>query len=248
VRSTSSVSLRDSARALRRSVRSLWCAAVLERGRVSTVRSFGAPVRFLVDDPGDHIQWHHAQGIFYAEDELKLIREFYRGGAFVDVGANVGNHSLFAERILGARVIAIEPVPEACKVLRCNIALNDSDIRHLPFGLSDRPGRASYSSPAGNLGGTALTEDPTGPIELRVGDDLIEDIGFLKVDAEFMELEVLRGLRNTITRQRPDLIVEVSDPNISGFQRLVSEWGYEVRRAFKPFPAFTCFVARPRPA
>ena len=65
--------------------------------------SFGEPVLFLVRDLRDYVQSQFLTGHFYAEDELRLIQQHYQGGTFLDVGANVGNHALFAAKILKAR-------------------------------------------------------------------------------------------------------------------------------------------------
>ena len=80
-----------------------------ERARICHVDSFGPDVQFLVRSQSDYIQSHFLTGHFYSEPELKLIQQHYRGGVFLDVGANVGNHSLFAAKVLNApRVIAVE--------------------------------------------------------------------------------------------------------------------------------------------
>src|SRR5688500_7711411 len=58
-----------------------------------------AGVKFFVANEGDHIQRFHLQGRFYEAEELELIGRYFRNGVFVDIGANVGNHSLYAALI-----------------------------------------------------------------------------------------------------------------------------------------------------
>lgn len=215
----------------------------IRRVPISTVSYQGKRLEFLVERRGDWIQGHHLQGKFYAVEELELMRAAYRGGTFVDVGANVGNHSLFAAAIIGApRVIAFEPNPEAYRVLRCNIALNDmaGTIEHLPFGLSDHDGHANVATPNPdiNLGGTMLTDDPTGTVELRRGDDLLAGegkIGFLKIDVEGLEMQVLAGLESTIDRCRPPIMVEVDDKNRTAFEIWLGKHRYIINSETRPY-------------
>ncbi|MEO5577852.1 MAG: FkbM family methyltransferase [Sphingomicrobium sp.] len=217
--------------------------ASVRRVPISTVTYEGKQLQFLVERRGDWIQGHHLQGKFYAVEELEVMRTAFRGGAFVDVGANVGNHSIFAAAIIGApRVIAFEPNPDAYRVLRCNIALNDlaGTIEHLPFGLSDHDGQASVAVPDPdiNLGGARLADDPAGPVQLRRGDDLLAGevkIGFLKIDVEGLEMQVLAGLAETIARCRPPMMVEVDDKNRAAFDAWQQQIQYTLDAETRPY-------------
>lgn len=215
----------------------------VRRVHIATVSYEGKQLDFLIGRRSDWIQGHHLQGKFYAAEELEVMRAAYRGGTFVDVGANVGNHSIFAAAIIGApRVIAFEPNPEAYRVFRCNISLNDLPeiIQHVPVGLSDHDGHATIATPHPeiNLGGTMLAEDSSGPVELRRGDDLLTEeaeIGFLKIDVEGLEMQVLAGLEATIARCRPPMMVEVDDRNRKAFDHWSSERRYRVDSETRPY-------------
>lgn len=98
------------------------------------------PIYFFVAHEHEEIQKEHAQRVFYEREELEIIATHFKGGTFVDIGANVGNHSIFAAKFLGAsKVIAFEPSPTAYVIFKCNIALNDLESRivHHAVGLSD---------------------------------------------------------------------------------------------------------------
>jgi FkbM family methyltransferase len=144
----------------------------------------------------------------------------------LDVGANIGNHSLFFSRYFRS-VIAVEPNPVTLNVLRANAALSGADIRVLPMGFADQDGMLSFfSNQQGNLGasGFAFANGPTGnnngrQIEclVRRGDAVLAEllanessprIGLIKLDVEGAELSALRGLSACLTRDKPFVIFE----------------------------------------
>ena len=95
------------------------------RGIVSTFNANGQQVSMFVVNEWDYIQAHHLKGRFYEQEELELIGRHFKGGVFVDVGANIGNHTIYALKFLGAtKVIAFEPNPAAARILKVNLALN----------------------------------------------------------------------------------------------------------------------------
>src|SRR5688572_10575306 len=118
-------------------------------------------LKFFVANEFDVIQRVHLKGQFYEQEELDIIARYFEGGVFADVGANVGNHTLYAAKILDARkVIACEPNPAALRILELNIVANglrDRVVVHT-VGLSAKSGWASLSTPDdNNLGGTRLS-------------------------------------------------------------------------------------------
>ena len=142
--------------------------------------------------------------------------------ACLDVGANIGNHSVFfADRF--ARVIAIEPNPVFCLAFRATVALNKlTNVELLECGLGAEAGRLAYQqSSAANLGAShfVATERDSSvardclQLEIKVGDDVVESLdirrlGLIKIDVEGLELAVLKGLVRTLTRQDPVVMFE----------------------------------------
>lgn len=191
-------------------------------------------VRFFVGNDNDFIQQHHLMGNFYGEPELTLIGKHFSGGTFIDVGANVGNHSLYALRFLNAqKVIAFEPNPPAFKILQYNVLLNGlrdrADLR--PVGLSNQAGTASIAhSPDRNLGGTRLEAAADGRLTLMRGDDALagEQVSFIKIDVESLEMQVLEGLRETIRLNRPPMYIEVDPTNEVAFRTFIADCDYEI--------------------
>jgi Met-10+ like-protein len=88
---------------------------------------YGSNLRFFVRNRRDLVQAHHFTGEFYEAEELDIIRRHFKeNGVFVDIGANVGNHTIFASKLLKAeKVIPFELHPDALAILTTNIALNN---------------------------------------------------------------------------------------------------------------------------
>ena len=220
-----------------------------ERVRICRIDRLGSSVKFLVRDAQDYIQSHYLMGNFYAEDELALIKDHYQGGAFLDIGANVGNHSLFAAKYLDApRVFAVEPYPPAYQILLCNIALNglEQRIRHFPIALSDHSGFGQIQAMEGNLG-RAVMDEGGGDLPIATGDQLFADkqIGFIKIDVEGMEMGVLRGLEKTIRRCRPPAMIELEDRNRPEFEAFCHDLRYRLVHEARPYSGMACRLVEP---
>ena len=142
------------------------------------------------------------------------------GSVFVDIGANVGWHSALAATLVGdaGLVYAVEPNPENAKLIAETIRHNNlTNMRLLPFALSEQAGYATFRSAIGSNGGFADRDrpeviDPSVTIVPTVRfDDLgIGRVDVIKIDVEGAEPMVLRGATKTIERDHPSIIFEFS--------------------------------------
>lgn len=141
----------------------------------------------------------------------------------LDVGANVGQHTLFLAGRAG-QVHAFEPWPAAAEALARKIARNRLDNVTLHrVGLSDRTHDEVYYAPTGANCGTGSflaahnrSNRPAGTLPLAAGDDClaareIERVDVIKIDAEGYEPRVLAGLARTLSRRRPVVAFELSE-------------------------------------
>mgnify|MGYP000951908318 CR=1 FL=1 len=103
------------------------------------------------------------------------------------------------------------------------------------FGFVQASGGFGMSVPEKNLGAGTLKAG-TGDIEIKTGDALLADqqVDFIKIDVEGMEIDVIEGLRQTIARCKPRIFVEIDRENNNEFCALMAELGYvealEVRK------------------
>jgi FkbM family methyltransferase len=212
-------------------------------GQVATFDHAGQPFRFFVDNPHDSIQAHHYAGEFYEIEELELIGAHVGEGArFLDVGANIGNHAVYFEKVLkAARVTAIELQPRVISVLRLNAALNElkvTDLSKLGVGFGTADLFADIRVPqAFNVAGAHFDVDPAGSFRISRGDDVLEgeEFDFVKIDVEGAECDVIEGLSETIARNGPLLFVEVWNENRERFDLLMEKLGYDPVAEFRRY-------------
>ncbi len=136
---------------------------------------------------------------------------------FLNIGANAGYFCLLADR-LGLEVIAFEPEPAAFRLLRRNLALNDSRALAIPAALGDQWQRHSFfgTGTAGSLL-QGLSGTPAWD-QRRVTVIPLDALGLPStvpppamlwlLDCEGAEPLVLAGARDSLTRARPLLILE----------------------------------------
>ena len=151
---------------------------------------------------------------------VKQLGDFSKSTA-IDVGANIGNHSLYLSRYF-RKVIAFEPNPTALSVLKCNVELSEgSNVEVVPVGLSDQSGSFPFSQDdSGNLGGSGFlyagVSHPSREklCRVEVGDDYIGPerlegpIGLIKLDTEGSEFRALKGMTNILGLYKPIVIFE----------------------------------------
>lgn len=124
---------------------------------------------------------------------------------FVDVGANVGSYSVLASAHVGARSIAIEPVPKTFQALIQNIAINQIGnlVLSCNVAVGSNNGHIEFTSNLDTVNHVA-TELEKDKINVQVTrlDDLMQEVKcdplLLKIDVEGFETEVIRGSVKTL--------------------------------------------------
>jgi FkbM family methyltransferase len=212
----------------------------------SEVTFEGISTIFEVDNPNDQIQSHQMRGAFYELHQLLAHRSLIpMHSTVLDVGANCGNHTLFyAQHTNACRVYPFEPNPPALHLLLRNVAANrgadvsvDTSHSNCALGCTDDWLKVGHRT-ADNLGATRLEPaGPNGPIRCAKLDDLPldGDIAFIKIDVEGMEMEVLQGAEQIVSKFRPALAVEVELANADKFWRWAGARQYGVVNAFRDY-------------
>jgi FkbM family methyltransferase len=173
----------------------------------------------------------------------------------VDIGANVGFYSVLIRQLLSsnARLLSVEPTPNACKLLERNLERNNCSEGVVIFNgaVSDTQGtivihliegREEYSSI-----GEITDSRPGHRVSIQVPactlDGLVEqhglNPGFVKVDVEGAEYRVFHGGLNTLTQHKPIIQSEIADKYLTGL-------GHDSESIFRLFRTNNYRVIDPR--
>ena len=145
---------------------------------------------------------------------------------FMDVGANLGYYTVTCAPLVKT-LIAFEPVDVTYRYCEMNIALNGlHNVLLFPNGLWSEDTVIGMSVDPSQLMSAHVHQ--TGPGDATVNcvslDSLIAKGGLqlsrldvLKMDVEGAEVSALHGMRRTIARFRPRMLLEVNRPALASF-------------------------------
>lgn len=162
----------------------------------------------------------------YDVDELKVLRNLLRpGDVFLDIGAHVGWYTLHAAQLVGpsGRVDAFEALPANANALKANVERNGfQQVWVNACAVSDKSGEIDlYAPPKGESGwGSAVASDkrrkltvPALTIDEYMSSRLQDrPVRLAKLDIEGHEPYALKGMLETLRRNRPALLLEMNCP------------------------------------
>lgn len=176
----------------------------------------------------------------------------------IDIGANVGFFSVaMAQRMNGGRILSVEPSSATADRLERNIARNGVGAATIVFrgavadqagmlALNYVQGKEEYSS-LGVLVHPSIAQNAktSESVVVKKVDDLVSeyklDPAFLKIDVEGAEHLVLAGAKETLRRNRPVILSELSNPLLvsngsssSQVIKFLMDQGYTVKDALFP--------------
>ncbi|MCO4238786.1 FkbM family methyltransferase [Pseudarthrobacter raffinosi] len=177
-------------------------------------------------------------GNFYENDLLDIIASlhFSSDGLIVDVGANIGNHTVYFGSFFENPVLAIEPVTINYELLQRNIVENSLNERvsTVQCVVWDKESDFEMINNIPENGGTfQAIESGKQPhsIEGRTLTDIVGDrpVALLKIDVEGAENKVVEGGLSVIARDKPTIVAESHSPEAyRGLSDLLVPMGYEV--------------------
>jgi FkbM family methyltransferase len=156
-----------------------------------------------------------------------IKRTLKPGDVFIDVGANVGYHSLLAAHCVrkAGRVYAVEASPSIFRALSANIAQNDA--RHIAafhcaagaeFGEisiylhgDDNLGATTTLAALAQTRGAAVEATvPLKPLPDIVGPETLKRARMIKIDVEGAEWPVVCGFIRLLPEMSADILVEIN--------------------------------------
>jgi len=198
---------------------------------VASVNDFDGDMKIDLD-LSEHMQRRIFWMDYYNREIVALLKSVLSSGmVMVDVGANIGEVTLVAAKIVGhtGQVIAFEPMEEIAASLERNVRCNHlKQVVIARLGLADTISTASiYESCGqgeageenrglGSLYGGSSTNLPAQIIQLTTLDAYFRDhpvrrLDVIKIDIEGAELPCLKGAAHTLRKFQPALIIEIQE-------------------------------------
>jgi FkbM family methyltransferase len=197
----------------------------------------------LPDSQTDHIQLRIREDHRPYEYEMlaDMASRVAHDTLVLDVGANVGNHTMYLAAVAGCRVEAFEPNVSLCDALTMSASLNSlSDrinVHRTGVGIGNGWARFAEALPS-NLGAQKL-DVGKGDIPIVALDDMHfqSAVGMIKIDVEGMELDVLNGAKALLRRDRPLVYVEcLTEKEFWAVGKLLESQGYSHWDTFNVSP------------
>ena len=154
----------------------------------------------------------------------KLIKKRFKNKVFIDIGAHVGNHSLFYSKYF-KKILSFEPNRSTFDLLKLNTK-SYSNIKIFNIGISNKREKKNLFYNSFNMGGGSFDKKNFSIFEekrkfvqkninLNKLDNLLknfnEKIGFIKIDIEGFEKKALEGMKKILDRHSPIIIMEIEN-------------------------------------
>lgn len=173
-------------------------------------------------------------GDLYESELLTELAAYLQPGDLViDIGANIGNHTLYFSSICKCNVISFEPNPPAVDILIKNVVDNNLSNKVTIFncGLGEHEGKivVAPDNDINNLGSTHFSIGSDDGICLKRLDDFkfASLIKLIKIDVEGMEIDVLRGASKTLRASNAVLCIECDEVHMfDEIFNYLKEFGY----------------------
>lgn len=162
----------------------------------------------------------------------------------MDIGANIGAHTVYMSKLVGenGKVIAFEPCKSHTEILFYNLMINNCFNTQLySYGCSDNDAtmfideRFKNTKQNENFGCIVLKNELINKndeiIETRTIDSFnFPKIDVVKIDAEYMENKVICGMKNTILKYKPIIIIEIHNNELKNMTDIFDSIDYKIER------------------
>ena len=183
-----------------------------------------------------------------ASAELEHEKEIYtkyvnKNKSILEIGSCVGVLSFLFSTLTNKKVYAFEPNIISFNLLEKNISSNNiKNVKTFNKGVGNlKKSKIIFSHPE-NIGQTILGLDPK-DIKKSKGQevdmisidnmDFLKDVGFVKIDVEGYELEVLRSGKKYFTDNNPIILVEFHGYDIKGKWKTTEKKVKEIMKGYK---------------
>lgn len=187
---------------------------------------------------------------------VELVTKILKPGDVVlDLGGNIGTHSLFMSNLVldSGRVITFEPQSLTYSILQNNVLLNNrKNIYTYKFACSDRDFETISMQPFNFVGDSinngALRVDLNGSagdlaLTRAIDSFNFEKLNFIKMDIQGSEVKALTGAKKTISKHKPYMFIEIEQQHLLAMNtsakeliELILSLGYSLYRINNSYP------------
>lgn len=172
----------------------------------------------------------HSSQDYYEKELLEYFKEYMpTNGIVYDIGANIGNHTLYFSRTLNPKKIySFEPAKELFETLNFNIKVNGfKNIELFNYAVGKEIGEALLNYNHKNTGASNISSDGHELVKSVALDKLkIEKPDFVKIDVEGFEYDVIQGMQKILQVSSPVLWIEIFSDNYFVVDQLLEELNY----------------------
>jgi len=166
---------------------------------------------------------------FYEIDIFNNFISFFpNNGLFLDIGANIGNHSImFTHHFPEVEIFSFEPFPSNYNLLHLNTKPYENIIPH-KIALGSETGIVHMMSPdINNQGASQITKTGNKVIVIDLDSLNLKNITFIKIDIEGHEFSFCEGSFQTLKNNKP--VIWIEDHNQKTVNYLIDNFDYKIK-------------------
>lgn len=158
----------------------------------------------------------------YEKENFEIFKQHLKeGDVILDIGAHIGLQSINMSKFSGhtGRVFSFEPTPDTFSILTETVRLNHltNRISLVNKAVSYEKGQTTFNSSTAGVSNSIVNYNSTSDhnkitvdvisVDLFVKEVNLSKVDFIKIDAEGVEFDVLRGAKETIEKYHPRMIL-----------------------------------------
>lgn len=175
------------------------------------------------------------RGIFEEQIALSIAKELKPGMTFLDIGANIGLHTIIGAYKVGSlgKVISFEPQAKCRSLLKQNVeinGLNNVTIMGCALGENDSNGKIFHVNDHNDGQATIKLENESSAvdfeaIEIKTLSGVMNELSIhhadvVKVDIEGAELDMLSGGDEFFKKAKPEVVfIECVEEHLNRFKK-----------------------------
>ena len=171
-------------------------------------------------------------GLHEFQDMAFVLHFLRESDVFADIGANVGTYTILASKVVGAKTICVEPVPETYEKLSRNIRINaiEDKVNALCCGIGEIENNSGirFIADQDTTNRVAPPEyaGKTVSVPIKTLDSALrnQEVFLWKIDVEGFEEQVLSGGLNAI--KSPNLKAIEIEGDTKAVRKTLEECGF----------------------